>query len=161
MVIYVDVRLTNLPEECLDHVWTLWGIREQSHIFFKASRKSMEEKKGKKIVNMCCLASVCHLIWLKRRAQPGQDACSVPGCQSVCSLTTSSTPQLIGQQQAAPLQVGWLQTQAEMILWSHELTYKPLLQLAGCWAFSGWWNVALQCCLQHLRCLLGLEKAPE
>lgn len=134
-----------MSRSCLN---TLRHTGTEPHIFQDKQKKKAwgKKKKGKKMIT-CCLASDCHLIWLHKRAQSWQDACRVPGCQSVCSLTTHSTPQLAGQQQAAPSQVGWLQTQAEMILWSHKLTYKLLLQLAGCWAHSGWWNMS-----SHVAC---------
>lgn len=44
----------------------------------KQEKNQWKKKKNKKIINTCCLASGCYLIWFQGRAQPGQDARAVP-----------------------------------------------------------------------------------
>lgn len=44
----------------------------------QTGKESVKKKINKKIINTCCLASGCYLIWFQGRAQPGQDARAVP-----------------------------------------------------------------------------------
>lgn len=106
-VIYGDVRLTSLPKECLDHVWTLWGIWEQSHVFFKAKRESTKWKKKDHQHVLLGLRLSSHLTTWKDATWEG--CCPRLSLRGVMRWQPG-TFEPAGQQWSPPLQVVSLQT---------------------------------------------------